>query len=322
MASPGPFDAPTAVGERVASVVSGGLKWTDISDPTEADTEALAREYGFHPLDLADCLAGKVTKVEDRGDHMFLLLHFPEQEGGGIIFANRVSMFLGKDYIVTLHPSGLVPVTELFAACKAGEERRQAIMKSSPFVAYELIDDLAGSIFSVLDHVQSELDDIEAVVFDETKSQAKAINHARREIAALGRILFPLRLYIADISKAQKFAKEDLEIYFSDIGHKIRLCSGTVDEMKEVLEIYKDTDFVTSSNRTNTVLSVLTIIFTLTIPATVVSSVYGMNIPLPGGAVMGPTGIFGIYTSMIFTFSVMLIPALLMIWYFRRVGWF
>ena len=92
--------------------------------------------------------------------------------------------------------------------------------------------------------------------------------------------------------------------------------------MKEMVEIYNDTDFVTSSNRTNVVLAILTIIFTLTIPASVISSIYGMNVPLPGGAVTGPSGIFGIYTSMIFIYTAMLVPAFLMALYFKRVGWF
>jgi magnesium transporter len=195
-------------------------------------------------------------------------------------------------------------------------------MRSSPFLGYSILGVLIDAIFSILDDVQGDLDAIEAVVFDEKKSQAGPINHARRKIAALSQILTPLKLYMPDFSKAQKFAKEDLSIYFSDLNHRVRLASGTVDEMKELLEIYKDTDYVTSSNRTNNVLSILTILFTLTIPATLLSSIYGMNVPLPGGAVTGPNGFAGIYTSAIFLVVLMLIPAVIMVWYFRRAGWF
>jgi magnesium transporter len=195
-------------------------------------------------------------------------------------------------------------------------------MKSSAYMAYRIIDMLVDGIFSILDDVQTTLDSIEAVVFDEKKSSAAVINAARRQIAILRRIAYPLGLYISDLAKIQKFAKEDLSIYLSDIRHKVGKISATIEEMKELVEIYNDTDFVTSSNRTNNVLSILTILFTLTIPATVISSIYGMNVPLPGGSVVGPNGVFGVYTSMIFIYTAMLIPALLMIVYFRRVGWF
>jgi len=120
-------------------------------------------------------------------------------------------------------------------------------------------------------------------------------------------------------------SEEDLSIYFSDLRHKILRASGEIEEMKEMVEIYKDTDFVTSSNKTNTVLSVLTILFTLTIPATVISSIYGMNVPLPGGwdfGVPGPLSFLGPFTSLLLIFVAMLIPAVIMIAYFKRVGWF
>ncbi|MDA4134504.1 MAG: hypothetical protein OK441_02930, partial [Thaumarchaeota archaeon] len=241
---------PSQSSGRPQFIVSGSLKWTDIADPTADDAAILGREYGFHPLDLQDCLSGKVTKVEDHGEHVFLLLHFPEEDGVGMVTPNRVSIFLGKDYIVTLHSGNLAPLAQLFASCRDDAEKRASIMKSSTYVAYRTIDALVGGIFTILDDVQGELDEIELVVFDETKSQAAPINHARHQLATLGRILFPLRLYLPDLAKAQKFSSEDLTLFFSDLNHKVTLASGTMDEMKELLEIYKDTDFVTSSNRT------------------------------------------------------------------------
>jgi magnesium transporter len=317
-----PRDLASKAGDRLQTVSGDGLKWTDIADPTAADMALLRREYDFHPLDLQDCLTGKVTKVEDHGDHMFLLLHFPEKDDQGLIVPNRVSMFLGKHFLVTVHPGNVSSILQLLESCRDDEQTRVSHMKSSSYLAYRIIDGLTGAIFSLLDEVQADLDQIEAVVFDEKASQAVPINHARRQIAALGRIIFPLRLYISDLSKAQKFSKDDLSIYFSDINHKVGLASGTIDEMKEMLEIYKDTDFVTSSNRTNNVLSVLTILFTLTIPATLLSSIYGMNIPLPGGLVTGPLTFVGPYSSFLVIFILMVIPAVIMVWYFRRAGWF
>jgi magnesium transporter len=319
MANPAP--APTVSGEKFHSVVDGRLKWVDIADPTSADMTALGRDYGFHPLDLEDCLAGKVTKVEDHGEHVFILLHFPE-EGAGIITSNRIAMFLGKDYLVTLHPGSVRVISDLFRTCSIDEKKRTEIMKSSPFLAYEIIDRMVDGIFLILEDVQGSLDDLEAVVFEEKKSFSTPINQARRQIARLRRIVVPLRLYVPDLSKAQKFSDENLAIYFSDVNHKVSNISGTVDEMKEMVEIYKDTDFVTSSNRTNDVLSLLTILFTLTIPATLLSSIYGMNIPLPGGLDTGPLEFAGPYSSFLVIVIIMLIPSAIMVWYFRRAGWF
>jgi len=307
------------------SLPNGDVTWVDITDPTASETAKLERDYHFHPLDLEDCISGRqLTKVEDHGEHFFIMLHFPMKDDHGVIASFQVSMFLGRNYLVSLHPASCKVLSELFESSKDDEQQRGALMKSSTYLAYRIIDGLVEGIFSILDSVQENLDSIEATVFDEKKSSADSINRARRQIAILGRIISPLRLFLPDIVKAQKDSEEDLSIYFSDIDHKVGKASATVDEMKEMVEIYKDTDFVINSERTNTVLSILTILFTLTIPATVISSIFGMNVPLPGGwnfGVTGPLDYFGPYTTLLFIFVAMLMPALIMAAYFRRVGW-
>ena len=295
----------------------------DIIDTPTTEMAMLALDYHFHSLDLEDCLSViQLTKVEDHGDHIFITLHFPDQVGQDVIVSRQVSMFLGKDYLVTVHPSSFKTLSTLFQSCRIDEKERSALLQSSAYLAYRMIDGSVDNLFSILDNVQASLGSIEEVVFNEVKSSASAINAARRQIAILRRIVYPLGLYLPDLVKAQKFSKEDLSIYFSDIRHKIGKASATIEEMKEMVEIYKDTDFVTSSNRTNTVLSILTILFTLTIPATVISSIYGMNVPLPGGLVTGPLEFLGPYTTLIFIFIAMLVPAVIMALYFKRVGWF
>src|SRR5271166_5949879 len=98
MASHPPGPSPGEGGGEGKSkvVIDGGITWTDIPDPTEADMATLSRDYHFHQLDLEDCLSHReLTKVEDHGEHMFVSLHFPEELGDGIIVSRGISMFLG-----------------------------------------------------------------------------------------------------------------------------------------------------------------------------------------------------------------------------------
>jgi len=309
---------------KISSITYSGMTWSDVLDPTSAELAILMRDYHFHSLDLDSCLSTmQLTKIEDHEDHFFVILQIPNQIGQGIIDSKQVSMFLGKDFLVTLHPSSLKEITELFQSCKNDEKNRTTLMKSPAYLAYRIIDELADDISSILDGVQITLNSIEAVVFDEKKSSARPINVARRQIAILRRIVYPLTLYIGDLSKAQKFSEgEDLTLYFSDVRHKVGKISARIEEMKEIVEIYNDTDFVTSSNRTNAVLSILTLIFTLTLPAALVAAIYGMNLPIPGALVPGALDYFGTYTSLSIAILLMLVPTLIMATYFRRRGWF
>jgi len=87
------------------------------------------------------------------------------------------------------------------------------------------------------------------------------------------------------------------------------------------MEIYKDTDFMLSTEKSNKILAVLTIIFTLAIPATVIGTFYGMNINLPGGIEADIWSGLGPYTTLIFIISISVAPAVIMFAYFRRLGW-
>jgi magnesium transporter len=113
---------------------------------------------------------------------------------------------------------------------------------------------------------------------------------------------------------------EELGLFFDDVIDHIDKVIETLEESRETMEIYKDTDFVLSTEKTNKVLAVLTIIFTLAIPATVIGTFYGMNIHLPGGAdtdlmVLGP------YTSFIIIILASAVPVVLMFTYFKKLGW-
>jgi magnesium transporter len=325
MASPplGPRSKSDTEDGKIASITDGGMTWLDVLDPTPTEMAVLARDYHFHSLDFDACLSKmQLTKIEDHEEYFFITLQMPDQAGQAVIRSDQVSMFLGRDYLVTVHPSGLKTLSALFKSCMEDGKQRSALMKSPAYLTYRIIDGLVEEIFSILENVQASLNSIEAVVFDEKKSQARPINAARRQIATLRRIIYPLGLYIPDLAGAQKFSKEDLSIYFSDIRHKVGKLSATIEEMKEIVEIYNDTDFSTSSSRTNTVLSFLTIIFTLTLPAAVIAAVYGMNVPLPGALTPGPLEFLGPYTSLLFIVLAMLVPTSIMALYFKRRGWF
>jgi magnesium transporter len=58
-----------------------------------------------------------------------------------------------------------------------------------------------------------------------------------------------------------------------------------------------------STEKTNKILAVLTIIFTLSIPAALVGAFYGMNITLPWGIETGSWNFFGLYATSIILFQ-------------------
>ncbi len=306
-------------------IVSGsGLTWTDVENPAEEEIAQLGKEYPFHPLNLDDCLSRRqLPKVDDYEDHVYVLLQFPiYDEKKRLMRESQVSMFLGKDYVVTIHEQELQSLGNLFQECQADEGKRSEFMKSSTNLFYHVIDTLVNDLFPVLKRVRGDLEEIEDKVFDARVSVALELSRQRRVIADLRRMIAPLRRLFLDLTvDAQRFAPEDLTKYFSDVRDHIEKAWAVLEEAKETIEIYKDTDYVLSTELTNKVLAVLTIIFTLTIPATVVGAIYGMNVPLPGGTQTGPLTFFGPFTSFLVLMILAFVPAIAMLLYFRRRSW-
>ena len=53
--------------------------WVDVADPTSADFEELAREFGFHPLSIEDCRQEhQRPKVEEYPGYYFIVLYEAE----------------------------------------------------------------------------------------------------------------------------------------------------------------------------------------------------------------------------------------------------
>jgi magnesium transporter len=194
---------------------------------------------------------------------------------------------------------------------------------SSGYLLHSIIDLMVDDLLHVLMKLEGNLDDIEDLVFDEKVAVAREISLLRREITTLRRVVVPLRRIIFELSKEmQRFSEEDLTDYYDDVKDHAEKVLEVLEESKETVEIFKDTDFMLSTEKSNKILATLTILFTLSIPATVIGAYYGMNVNLPGGIVTGTPEFLGPFTSFIVLLITAIVPSLVMIWYFKRLGWF
>jgi magnesium transporter len=200
------------------------------------------------------------------------------------------------------------------------------IMGNSPgHLLHSILDALVDDLLHILMKVIGNLDDIEDAVFDDKVAIAKEISMLRREITTLRRIVGPLkRIMLEIISRdVRKFStdleEDDLISYFNDINDHVSKVLEALDESKETIEIYKDTDHMLSSEKTNKILSFLTILFTLSIPVTVIGTFYGMNIIIPGSTNYSYNLMD--FIPLIITLSFSVGSVIIMLYYFKKLGW-
>ena len=75
---------------------------------------------------------------------------------------------------------------------------------------------------------------------------------------------------------------EDLEIYFDDIVDASERIWDMLENFKEVVEGLEDSNEAVLSHRLNDVLRVLTAFSVLFLPLTLIASIWGMNVGVPG----------------------------------------
>lgn len=313
---------------KIETVEGKNFVWIDLQNPDRSDVEKLAEKYNFNALNIEDCMTKfELPKLDSYDDHFFVILHFPPlSQKMGVSKNSQLSIFVGRDFLVTVHQGDLKPLVELVDTCKnnSGQQRKNRLLeKSSGLLLHEIIDVLVDDLLHTSRKIIANLDEMEDRVFDETKPVARSIALLRREINRLRRIANPLKKFVLEIAKqVKRFSEEDeqLGLYYDDVIDHIDKVIETLEESRETMEIYKDTDFVLSTQKTNKVLGMLTIIFTLAIPSTVIGTFYGMNVNLPGG--IGDKTIFlGPFTTFIIIIIASAIPAILMFVYFKKLGW-
>jgi magnesium transporter len=272
---------------HVEEITWGDLTWVNIHSPTERDTDYLAEKYEFHPLALDDCLSRKqLPKLDVYPGYLFFVFHFPFYDKETRISSKRQwSAFVGDNLLVTLHTGELKTLVALFRDCQANEDAREEYMSNgSGFLLYRILDRAIDSYFPVLDKLMELAEDVEDSVFDEYIEATKELSIIRRDVITQRAVMFPTRaIFIEMENKLKRFTDIDVTAYYHDLMDHINKICETLDEVQEIIEVYKDADYTLATYRLNRVTRLLTIFSTIILPFLLVSSLFGMNVILPGG---------------------------------------
>jgi len=300
---------------NMESLTWGDLTWINIEPPTEQETEHLAQNYPFHPLDLEGCLSRvQRSKIDEYKDYLFLVFHFPIfNKEARVTTPSQLSVFIGEKYLITLHKGELKPLVKLFRECQIDEESRQEnLSQGSGYLLYRIIDRLVDYSFPILNKIVDNIEEVEDNIFsDSMRGAVKELSNLRRDIISFRRIIWPMRAVISSLEpRVRRFTKMDLAVYFGDTVDHVDKIWDALDEYKEVIEGLNDTYDSLATNRTNDVMRMLTVIATILLPITVVASIFGMNIRL---------GFFEVSPySVLYVFLIMIAIIGGMLYFFRR----
>ena len=144
------------------------------------------------------------------------------------------------------------------------------------------------------------------------------ISNAKQEIINFRKVIRPQRAVLRDLERLKtRFLTppeegEELDIYFDDIGDAHERIWDMLENYKEVVQGLEETNESYISHRVNEILRVLTAISVIVLPLTLIASIWGMNVGVPG------EGDSEDFYAVVAGMAVILVG---MLAFFRKRGW-
>jgi len=252
--------------------------WVDFEDPSEFESDALVEIFNFHPLAVEDCVSDlSQPKVDDYEEYLFLVMHAVTLAPEGHLSMTELDIFLGRNYVVTFHKEVVKSVVQM----KELVQKKPDVYMGhgADLVVHTLLDHLVDNYTPVLDQYDQQIDAIEEEIFNNPPADyLSRLMQVKRDIFNLRRTVVPQRDTLNFLTRTPtSFIKPKHMMYFRDVYDHLFRIYGTVEGFHEVLAGILQAYFSYSSHRLNQMIQRMTVLATLSMPAVMIASIYGMN---------------------------------------------
>ncbi|MGI5920643.1 MAG: magnesium/cobalt transporter CorA [Syntrophomonadaceae bacterium] len=262
------------------------LLWIDLYDCSASELHYVGNFFGFHPLALEDCLQESPrAKLDKYDDYNFFVFHalryFEDAEEEDEISSIELDVFLGKNYIVTIHPVALSAVGKVARVCL----RQTELMDRGPeYLLYKIVDNIVDDCFPIIERLGERIDELEDEIFlSKSQVTTEEILTLKRTIILLRKVLIPQRRIFGNVNgRYSFFINEDNVPYYLDLIDHLDSILDTANTYRDLANSLMETYYSIISSRTSEIITILTIISIIMMPLTVITGFFGMNVDLPG----------------------------------------
>ncbi len=291
--------------------------WINVDGLRKTDVEQLSSHYGIHYLITEDILSmGQRPKMDEIDGLIYCvlnMLYFNEKDS--TVEAEQISIVLGKNFVISFQEDASRDVfNPLRERLKIGNSR--ARQSGADFLFYSLIDMIVDNYYLVMEKLGEKIEGLEEDIIRNANTRTLAkINMLRKEMIILKRSVAPVRELVNGILRSESdLLEERTEKYFKDVYDHIIQAYDLSENYRDMMMNLQDLYLSNVNLKMNEVMKVMAVVTCLLAPATVIGGIFGMNFDIIPFA-HNTTGFYSIVSLMVF------IP-LLMLYVFKRRGWF
>ncbi|RYG69879.1 magnesium/cobalt transporter CorA [bacterium] len=259
--------------------------WIDVSGPTAAEIEQLAKRFKLDPQILEDIRAKEGRpKLHDYDDYIYLIFHalkFEQDENHRLDLQTlEIDCLLGPDWILTIHPR---PVRQFDEIAKRWQLKPEWMKNGPAQLLYELMDSVLDAYFPVLDKMDEKIDGFETRLYNSANEESSNSSMSG-EIFVLKRALLEIRhIAVPTRDVVNVLLRRDAQegghhfAAFQDLyDHASRIVEN-IDTYREILSGALDAYLAIESNRMNAVMKRFAAYSIILLFPTLIAGIYGMN---------------------------------------------
>lgn len=259
------------------------LLWIDLFNWSAQEVKFIGETFDFHPLAIEDCMHDSSRAKVDRYDeYYFFELHALKynEESEREITSEELNVFLGKNYIVTVHRN---PIQSVGRMASRSIHEPIYMNKGADFLLYSIVDGMVDSYFPIMDRLNVRIDELEEEMYEHP---AMAITEEflalKRTIVTIRRVVLPKRRIFASVGTPYSFEIQEENLpYYMDLTDHLERIADSLEVFRDLVSGALETYSSLGTAKTNETIRVLTVITTLTATLTLITGIFGMNVPLP-----------------------------------------
>lgn len=269
--------------KKIKIIKINNLTWVDVIKAGEEELSYLKEQFGFHALDLKDCLPPlQRAKLIAQDDYLFMILQFPYyNRKTREILPTEIDFFIGANFIITHHAGEIPILEETFKDIQEDKKLQEEYFVENPAtLLYKLLNKLLFYCFPMLNHISLDIDEAEKQIFQgKNKMAVREILIIKRNIVNFRKTMQPHKNVIKKLIHAAPkfFSITRLNIYFNYLVENTKEIWDHLENYKDSIDAIQDTNESLINFRTNEIIKTLTIFSVIILPLTLLAGIFGMN---------------------------------------------
>ncbi len=255
--------------------------WLDRVNPPLDEIDAVMSKYDFHELDRDAILeANQYARLDSYDEYIFLVLHFPKYDANSERYIhNELNIFISRDYLITFRYYQSSTMRRLYGQYEANVKNGK--IDSPAILLYAIIEAYLDKTMKMLELFSKDLKVLERELFTAKGTETiRNIMTKKRNIITLKHMMKPqiLVLRMIESQMKQRFSDE-VELYFENLEDKLDKIFSEIQLLQENIDSMEDTLKSIFELDSNTTIRYLTIFSAFMLPLTLLTGVFGMNVP-------------------------------------------